>query len=204
MNGTNTLNEPPRARRDDVCPWWLGWLLASPLRRLVDENPERLLGPFLRPGLRVLDFGAAMGFFTLPAARLVGESGCVTAMDLQPKMLAGLRRRAAGAGLASRVETIECGPADLGALPADARFDVVLLIYVLHEVPDATHTLRQLAGLLAPQGRLLLVEPAGHVPADAFARELEAAGAAGLVVDQVVAAGRGHGRLLRRKDGNGG
>ncbi|HKN08101.1 MAG TPA: methyltransferase type 11, partial [Pseudomonadota bacterium] len=40
-----------------------------------------------------------MGFFTLELARLVGPEGRVIAVDLQPQMIAGLRRRAERAGL---------------------------------------------------------------------------------------------------------
>ncbi len=190
--------QPAHATHRHVCPWWLGYLLASPLRRLA-ENPERLLRPILRPAMHVLDFGAAMGFFTLPAARLVGETGHLTAMDLEPRMLARLRRRAARAGLASRIDTVVCGAEDLGPLAADTRFDVVLLIHVLHEVPQPARTLEQLAGVLEADGRLLLVEPSGHVSEAAFARELADAERAGLVVDRAFEPPRALGRVLRKK-----
>jgi len=84
-----------------VCPWWIGWLLASPLRKLTGD-PARLLTPFVRAGMMALEPGPAMGFFTLELARLVGPQGRVVAVDVQPKMIAGLRRRAARAGVADR------------------------------------------------------------------------------------------------------
>jgi hypothetical protein len=37
-----------------LCPWWLGYALVSPVRRLV-ESPERLLGPHVRPGMTVVE-----------------------------------------------------------------------------------------------------------------------------------------------------
>ena len=86
-----------------VCPWWLGYLLVSPLRRLW-EHPVRTLGPFVREGMLVLEPGCGMGFFTLDLARIVGPGGRVVAVDVQEKMLAGLRRRAAGAGLLDRID----------------------------------------------------------------------------------------------------
>ena len=52
-----------------VCPWWLGYLLASPVRRWMAENPESLLAPYVREGMTVLEPGPGMGFFTLPLAR---------------------------------------------------------------------------------------------------------------------------------------
>jgi len=71
-----------------VCPWWLGYLLASPIRRLL-HNPTRILTPFVRPGMTVLEPGPGMGYFTLELARLVGTSGRVVAVDVQPKMIGG-------------------------------------------------------------------------------------------------------------------
>ena len=57
-----------------VCPWWLGYLLASPLRRLM-QDPVKVLAPYVREGMIVLEPGPGMGFFTLELARLVGPSG---------------------------------------------------------------------------------------------------------------------------------
>ena len=86
-----------------VCPWWLGYLLASPMRRLM-QDPGKLLAPYVREGMTVLEPGPGMGFFTLEIARLVGPSGRVVAVDIQPRMLSSLKRRAARAGLLERVD----------------------------------------------------------------------------------------------------
>src|SRR5512140_3805504 len=96
-----------------VCPWWLGYLLASPLRRLF-QDPARVLAPHVREGMTVLEPGPGMGFFTLELARRVGPRGRVVAVDLQPEMLAGLRRRAARAGLEGRIELRRARPDALG------------------------------------------------------------------------------------------
>ena len=71
-----------------VCPFFMGYLLLNPLRKLL-ENPDRLLGPFVRPGMTVLEPGCAMGFFTLPLARMVGATGRVIAVDIQPVIEVG-------------------------------------------------------------------------------------------------------------------
>ena len=70
-----------------VCPFWVGYLLLSPVRKLL-TNPDRILEPYIRSGMTVLDAGTAMGFFSLPIARLVGESGHVVCVDLQERMVA--------------------------------------------------------------------------------------------------------------------
>ena len=74
-----------------VCPWWIGYFLASPLRRLV-HNPATILRPFVSEGMTVVEPGPGMGFFTMELARLVGRPGRVVAIDVQPKMLVELRR----------------------------------------------------------------------------------------------------------------
>ncbi len=178
-----------------VCPWWLGYVLISPLRRLL-ENPEKMLGPHVRPGARVLEVGAGMGYFTLPLARLVGETGHVVCLDVQPRMLAALERRACRAGVRRRIETRLCAGHTLG-LSQEHGFDLALLLHVLHEMPDAGQALREIRQALAPDGRLLLIEPPGHVSAAAFEREMEAAGKAGLVVTQRLP-GRSRGAVLSR------
>ena len=75
-----------------ICPWWLGPLLASPVRRLF-YNPENLVSPYVDKGITVLDIGCGMGFFSLPLARLVGSTGKVVCVDLQEKMIKGLIKR---------------------------------------------------------------------------------------------------------------
>src|SRR3954447_24902465 len=50
-----------------VCPWWIGYLLVSPLRRWM-QNPDELIAPYVTPGMTVLEPGPGMGFFTLPLA----------------------------------------------------------------------------------------------------------------------------------------
>ncbi|MEW6348752.1 MAG: methyltransferase domain-containing protein [Thermodesulfobacteriota bacterium] len=163
---------------EHVCPWWLGYLLSSPLRRLW-HNPEKTLGPHVREGMTVLDIGPGMGFFSIPAARMVGARGRVIAVDLQEKMLQGLARRANQAGVAERIELRVCSPKSLGV---NEPVDVCLAFNVVHEVPDPQHLLAEIRALLRPTGRLLLSEPGHHVSEADFRRTLELASEAGLRV----------------------
>ena len=46
-------------------------------------NPEKILkGADVRQDQHTLEFGCGIGFFTIPAARWVGEQGCLVAMDI--------------------------------------------------------------------------------------------------------------------------
>lgn len=160
-----------------VCPWWGGYFIDNPLRRWI-HHPHRILAPYLRPGMAVLDFGCGMGIFTLAAADLVGPEGRVTAVDLQSQMLAVVHKRTNRAGLGDRVRTHRCEAHTLGLTDT---FDFALAFYSVHEVPDRRHLLDELYACLRPQGQLLGVEPRGHVSAQAFQQTLDEARDAGLV-----------------------
>lgn len=168
------------ARRRSVCPWWVGYLLLCPLRR-VFEDPETILGPHVRPGMTVLDPGCAMGYFSLPLARMVGPQGRVICVDLQERMINRLGRRARKAGLSDRIEASICKANDLGISEWRGRVDLVAAIHVIHEVPDQSAFLTQLHGLLRSGGRLLILEPKGHVTDEEFSGTLERAREAGFI-----------------------
>jgi hypothetical protein len=53
----------------------LGGLFARKSVQALLHNPEEILRPFVATGMTVLDIGSAMGFFTLPLARMVGPNG---------------------------------------------------------------------------------------------------------------------------------
>jgi ubiquinone/menaquinone biosynthesis C-methylase UbiE len=144
------------------------------------QNPEELLTPFVREGMTVLEPGPGMGFFTLPLARMAGPAGRIVAVDIQARMLDGLRRRAAKAGLLARIETRLVQPESMKLDDLKGGVDFVLAFAVVHELPSAEVFFRESASALKPGGVLLLAEPTGHVHAETFARELDAARRAGL------------------------
>lgn len=180
-----------------VCPWWMGYLLANPLRRL-QHDPVGLLAPYVREGMIVLEPGPGMGFFTLELARLVGAAGRVVAVDIQQRMLAALRRRAGKAGLSGRIEARLAPPNSLAIDDLADSVDFVLAFAVVHEMPDAGAFFGEAARALKPGGALLLAEPTGHVGAAAFDAELQAAAAAGFTVAERPAIQRSTAALLRR------
>jgi ubiquinone/menaquinone biosynthesis C-methylase UbiE len=159
-----------------ICPWWVGYLLASPIRRWL-QDPEKILSPYVNEGMTVLDIGPGMGFFTIPAALMVGDSGKVIAVDVQEKMLEVLGKRAAKAGLGDRIVIRLCEPNSLGV---SEPIDLCLAFNVVHEVPDAGALFSQIRGILKPAGKLLLSEPPGHVSEKEFRETLALASTAGL------------------------
>lgn len=147
---------------EHVCPYFAGYFLANRLRRLL-HHPHRILAPYVQPGMVVLDVGSAMGFFSLPMAQMVGPEGRVVCVDVQPKMLEVLRRRATQEGLAGRIETHVSTENSIGLHGWDNRFDFALAFMMLHEVGDPANFLREIYQMLKPGAPLLLTEPTGHV-----------------------------------------
>ncbi|MBN1508638.1 MAG: methyltransferase domain-containing protein [Sedimentisphaerales bacterium] len=163
---------------EHLCPVWVGYFLASRLRRFL-QNPRRILGPYVRAGMTVLDIGPAMGFFSLPMAERVGPGGKVVCVDVQPRMLDVLRRRAARAGLAARIQTHVASEDSLGLEGYADKFDFALAFAVLHEVPDQTHLLGEVHRLVKLGAPLLLAEPTGHVTGPEFEQTIARAREAG-------------------------
>ena len=181
-----------------VCPWWMGYLLASPVRRWV-QSPEDMVGPHIEAGMTVLEPGPGMGFFTLPMAELVGPAGRVVAVDIQPRMLDGLRRRAAKKGVLPRLDARLAEPGSLGVGDLSGKVDFVLACAVVHEMPSSEVFFREAAAALKLGGTLLLVEPAGHVKPDKFAKEIDVARRAGLQWKERAAVRHCLGAVLTKK-----
>ncbi len=181
-----------------ICPWWLGYVLASPLRRLL-QDPDAVVGPYVREGMTVLEPGPGMGFFTLELARRVGPSGRVIAVDVQPRMIAGLKRRLAKAGLSDRVDARLAPDDSMGLKDLAGQVDFTLAMAVVHEMPSAAWFFDQAAEAMKPGATLLLAEPSGHVKQPEFEAELEAAARVGLSVDSRPAVRRSQAALLKKK-----
>jgi 2-polyprenyl-3-methyl-5-hydroxy-6-metoxy-1,4-benzoquinol methylase len=159
-----------------VCPWWVGYLIDNPLRPLL-HNPQKILGPYVKPGMTVMDVGCGMGIFSIAMAKLVGDHGRVIAVDLQQRMLDVMKRRAEKAGVGHRIAPHRC---EAGHLGVDTKVDFVLAFAMVHEVPNTKEFLRQICTCLKAGGKFLVAEPRLHVPLDAFQKMLETGDSVGL------------------------
>jgi ubiquinone/menaquinone biosynthesis C-methylase UbiE len=181
-----------------VCPWWLGYVLASPLRRL-SLDPVKVLRPYVSVGMTVLEPGPGMGFFTLELARLVAPGGRVVAVDIEERMLEGVRRRAAKADLLARIELRLGRQESLGVEDLAGKVDFVLAFAVVHEFPDASRFFAEAARVLRPGRALLLAEPRGHVSSSKFEATLSSASVAGFVVGGRPSIPRSQAALLEKR-----
>ena len=149
-----------------ICPWQGGPILTASLRKLA-HNPHRIVEPYLSEGMTAMDIGSGMGFFTIPMAGLTGKQGKVIAVDLQPEMLAGLKKNAQKSGV-DNIILHQCGYDSLNIRQWDDSVDFVLIMMMLHEVPDPERLIREVYSAVAPGGKLLFSEPIGHVNNEKF------------------------------------
>lgn len=152
---------------EHVCPVWVGYLLASPVRKLL-QNPKKILSPYVKEGMNVIDIGCAMGFFSLPLAEMVGTDGRIICVDMQEKMIKALEKRARRKGLSNRIETHLCNDNSLGLDNLKYEIDIALAFAVVHEVTDASSFFSEIYKILKQSGEVLVAEPKGRVSEDDF------------------------------------
>jgi len=180
-----------------ICPWWIGYLLVNPIRRL-GQNPDRILSPYVSNGMTALDVGCGMGFFSLDMARRVGEEGKVICVDLQEKMITSLLKRAGKAGLKNRIEPRSCSGHSLNIDDLGNQVDFALAFAIVHEVPDPESFFRQIFLTLKPGGSLLFSEPKGHVSELKFKKSIDIAINIGLISSEPLDIMRSRSMLLKK------
>ena len=109
------------------------------------------------PGTRL-----GIGFFTVPLARLVGSCGRVIAVDLQPKMIESLKRRAANANVLDRVDARVTSAETMGIGDLEGKVAFTLAFAMVHEFPDAKYFFAEVARASKQNARVLLAEPRGY------------------------------------------
>jgi len=122
----------------------------NPLRRLFDSPINTLEAAGTQLGQQVLEVGCGPGFFTIPAAELVGDNGCIHAIDLHPLAIKTVEEKLQRTIL-SNVKVRIADTAKTG-LPTDS-IDLVLLFGVIHCLPLVV-VLPELYRVLRPGGAL--------------------------------------------------
>jgi protein-L-isoaspartate O-methyltransferase len=127
-------------------------VMDHPVRHRLNDPVETLEAAGLQPGQSVLEVGCGTGFFTVPAARLVGDTGLVHSIDLYPRAIEHVTQKVQKAGLTNVKLTLADALAT--GLP-DSGFDLILLLGV---IPSPTLPLERLLPemhrLLKPDGEL--------------------------------------------------
>ena len=138
---------------------------AAWLERAARENEEApdaaVRAMQLEPDAVVADIGAGTGYFSFRLAAEVPQ-GHVYAVDIQPEMLAIIRKRIQRRSVDNM--TPVTGRADDPMLPAEA-VDAVLMVDAYHEFAYPYEMMRGIVRALRPGGRVFLVEYRGEDPA---------------------------------------
>jgi SAM-dependent methyltransferase len=132
----------------------------------------------IRTGKSVADIGAGSGWFTVRAAKRVGASGAVYAVDINPEAVRYISDRAGKEKLAN-VKPILSKPDD-PLLPRDS-VDAVLLLKTYHEVAHPVELLRNLRGALRAGAKVGIIDRNGNgedhgIGSDVVIREAKDAG----------------------------
>ena len=69
-----------------ICPVEYAGVLDNNIRRLI-QNPRKILKPYIKEGITILDFGCGPGFFSIQTAKMLSGTGKVIAADIQEGML---------------------------------------------------------------------------------------------------------------------
>jgi ubiquinone/menaquinone biosynthesis C-methylase UbiE len=104
----------------------------------------------IMPGYHVLDFGCGPGGYVTPLSELVGKTGKIYALDINPDAIKMVQNLILKRQI-SNVETIysDC----ITGLP-DNSIDVALLYDAFHEFSEPNEVLRELHRVLKPTGTL--------------------------------------------------
>ncbi len=115
-------------------------------------NPYKLLNAAgLKPGQKVLEVGCGPGFFTIPAAKIVGDKGKVYALDVNPVAVETVRRKIMENNL-KNVKIMLADASETG-LP-DESIDVAFLFGVIHALEDVDAVMREMHRILKVKGIL--------------------------------------------------
>jgi ubiquinone/menaquinone biosynthesis C-methylase UbiE len=144
-------------------------LVHETLYGLFRDPYEPLRDAGLRSGQRVLEVGCGPGFFTVPAAEMVGQDGSVVSLDVSPTAVAHVRRKVEEAGT-TNVEVLLASAADTD-LPGES-FDLVFVFGLGHVVGDLGDIWKELHRLLKP-GATLSVDGQLRPPGALFRRHAE-------------------------------
>ncbi|MCX2978708.1 class I SAM-dependent methyltransferase [Candidatus Marimicrobium litorale] len=167
---------------------------ASWLQRPEREKKERtdlLLSLLeLRRGDIVADIGAGTGYFTLPMAAIVGPTGQVLAVDIQPEMLAIIKERAQAENVDNIVPVLA---SELDPMLPDNTVDVVLMVDAYHEFSYPREVMIRAVSALTENGRIILVEyraeddtvPIKRLHKMSIAQARREMSAVGLVLDKI-------------------
>jgi ubiquinone/menaquinone biosynthesis C-methylase UbiE len=121
-------------------------------------DPEKMATLFgIREGMKIADFGCGSGFFTILMAKITGESGHVSAIDVMESPLETVKQRAKESDLRN-ISTIRADlevPDSTKLSPASQ--DLVLMANVLFQSNKRKEIIKEAARVLKTSGGLVVI-----------------------------------------------
>ncbi len=151
-------------------------------------QPQKVLDQLgIKEGMSVADLGCGHGYFTIPAAKMVGKDGKVYAVDVLSDALEAVRSRAQMENV-SNIEALRGNLEVLGGSKiADESMDLVLIHSVLFQSQKKSGIIKEIKRVLKPGGMLELADwlsqkgtigpqEGWRIPADEIQKLVEAEG----------------------------
>ena len=136
-------------------PYWAGFLVDGPWRRLLMPTDVTLSRMALGPGMRVVEVGCGTGHLSVDVARRIEPGGFLFCVDIQPQMVEKTLNRLDAQGL----RNVRGFFAPANKLPFDIfDIDLVFFAHVLGEIPDRLAALREASRVLRPGAALSITE----------------------------------------------
>jgi ubiquinone/menaquinone biosynthesis C-methylase UbiE len=178
LEGKNKMGNGKNRIWNRVFPVERAGTLDNRFRRWF-QNPRKILSPYIKQGMTVLDLGCGPGFSSIDMAQMVGKSGRVIAADLQKGMLQKLSDKIQGTEFGERIRLHKSEENRIGV---PEKVDFTLAFYVVHELPNQNKFFEELKSILKPTGQALVVEPSFRVSKMAFEETLRKARDAGFIL----------------------
>lgn len=132
-------------------------LIYYPYPKAPFLSPEQVVSELdIKPGDKVLDFGAGAGYWAIPMAKLVGTSGHVYVTDAKAANLSVIKTKAQRDGLDNL--TYFVAPYNGNQMPIQTKLDLILCANIFSLVEDAEGMLKSLGKLSRGGTRLVVVD----------------------------------------------
>ena len=147
-----------RLEASNIAYWTIRFMHDNPILPLI-RNPRKLLrAAGVEQGLKVLEVGCGPGFFTIPAAEIVGDSGHVYAIDIHPRAVERVKQKIANRGI-NHVTVLGANASDTG-LP-NGSIDIAFVFGLRHVAGGFGNMISGLHRVLTPRGILSFEKTSG-------------------------------------------
>jgi len=143
----------------------------NPLRRWLGDPIKTLKTVGLKPGLKVVEVGCGPGFFTIPAAEIVGNKGFVYAVDVHPRAIERVKKKIERKGI-KNVRPMLTNASNTG-LSAES-IDLVFMFGLPYIVGGQGNVISEMCRILKPGGILSFKKTGGSD--EKFIRDIESGG----------------------------